>query len=250
MRTKRELNGPVPEAALVVVAFFTSGLAGAVGMGGGILLIASMPGFVPVQAIIPLHAVTQFASNSSRMAFGWQHIDWRLIPAFSLGAVLGAWLGAEIYQDLNLDWLPAIIGVLILVITWVPLPKFYGGGQPALVALGFYQTGLGMVVGATGPLGAAVLRHYNTGRDWLVVNTAVYMSVNHALRIVAFGLLGFSFAPWLWLMLGMVLAGIMGSWVGTKLRSRIPQAAFQRWFKALVSVLAVRMIVMSVIQPN
>lgn len=240
----------MPEFALVVIAFFTSCLAGAVGMGGGIILIASMPGLVPVQAIIPLHAVTQFASNGSRMAFGWHHIDWRLIPAFSLGAVLGAWLGAEVYQDLNLDWLPAIIGVLILVITWVPLPKFSGGGQPALVALGFYQTGLGMVVGATGPLGAAVLRHYNSARDWLVVNTAVYMSINHALRITAFGLLGFSFAPWLWLMLGMVLAGILGSWVGTKLRSRIPQATFQRWFKVLVSVLAVRMIGLSVISLN
>ena len=51
-------------------------------------------------------------------------------------------------------------------------------------------------------------------------------------------------------MLGMVLAGIMGSWVGTKLRSLSPQTAFQRWFKVLVSVLAVRMIVMSVISLN
>lgn len=143
------------EYALVVIAFFTSTLAGAVGMGGGILLIASMPGFVPVQAIIPLHAVTQFASNSSRVAFGWSHIDWTLIPAFTLGAMLGAWLGAEVYSDLNLDWLPAIIGVLILIITWVPLPQFRGGGAGTLVALGFYQTGLGMLIGATGPLGGS-----------------------------------------------------------------------------------------------
>jgi uncharacterized membrane protein YfcA len=238
----------MPETALIPIAFVTSCLAGAVGMGGGILLIASMPGLVPVQAIIPLHAVTQFASNGSRMAFGWSHIDWRLVPAFTLGAVLGAWLGAEIYQDLNLRWLPAMIGVLILFITWIPLPTFRGGGNAALLALGFYQTGLGMLVGATGPLGAAVLRHYNSGRDWLVVNTAVYMSVNHGLKIAAFTLLGFSFSPWLYLLLGMVTAGILGSWAGTRLRARIPQARFQRWFKVLVSVLAVRMIVLSMTQ--
>jgi uncharacterized membrane protein YfcA len=233
------------EAALISIAFFTSTLAAAVGMGGGILLIACMPGFVPVHAIIPLHAVTQFASNGSRMFFGRSHLDWRLIPGFSLGAVIGAWLGAEVYQDLNLDWLPALIGILILAITWLPVPQIRRGGTGALVALGFYQTGLGMLVGATGPLGAAVLRHYNSGRDWLVVNTAVYMSVNHGLRIIAFGLLGFSFSPWWELMLGMVAAGIFGSWVGTKLRSHIPQATFQRWFKVLVSLLAVRMIVLS-----
>lgn len=234
------------EAALIGIAFFSSFVAGALGMGGGILLIALMPGLVPVQAIIPIHAVTQFASNSSRMVFGRSHIDFTLIPAFLVGAVLGAWLGGQVYQDLNLNWLPGIIGVLILYITWAPLPKVSGGRKSALVALGFYQTGLGMVVGATGPLGAAVLRHYNSGRDWLVVNTAVYMSVNHALRAIVFGILGFSFAPWLWLILGMVAAGVMGSWVGTRLRARIPQQSFQRWFKWLISLLALRMVAISV----
>lgn len=234
------------EAALIGIAFISSCVAGALGMGGGILLIALMPGLVPVQAIIPVHAVTQFASNSSRMFFGRPHIDFSLIPAFALGAVLGAALGGQIYQDLNLNWLPGIIGILILYITWAPLPKVSGGRKSALVALGFYQTGLGMLVGATGPLGAAVLRHYNSGRDWLVVNTAVYMSINHALRAIVFGILGFSFAPWLWLILGMVVAGVLGSWVGTRLRSRIPQQSFQRAFKWLISLLALRMVAMSV----
>jgi uncharacterized membrane protein YfcA len=116
--------------------------------------------------------------------------------------------------------------------------------------LGFYQTSLGMLVGATGPLGAAVLRHYNSGRDWLVVNTAVYMSVNHALKILAFALLGFSFQPWLPLLLGMIVASILGSWLGTKIRARIPQADFQQWFKVLVSVLALRMIVLPFLPGN
>ena len=50
---------------LILAAFFTSCLAGAMGMGGGVLLIALMPGLVPVAAIIPLHAATQLASNAS-----------------------------------------------------------------------------------------------------------------------------------------------------------------------------------------
>ena len=72
------------------------------------------------------------------------------------------------------------------------------------------------------------------------------MTVNHALKIITFGIIGFSFWPWLWLLAGMVVAGVLGSWVGTKLRSRIPQANFQRWFRVLVSLLALRMILMSV----
>lgn len=231
-----------PELALVPLAFFTSALAAVMGMGGGMLLIAAMPGLLPAGAIIPVHAFTQLASNASRALFGWRSIAWEIVPAFTLGAVLGAWLGGEVYGSLDLHWLPALIGAIILLITWVPLPQVPGGGQVALAVLGFYQTGLGMIVGATGPLGASLLLRRNPDRDWLVVNSALYMSLNHALRIAAFAALGFSFAPWWQLMLAMAAAVIAGSWLGTRMRAYIPQRNFQRLFKTLVTLLALRMI--------
>ncbi|MFT4518997.1 MAG: putative membrane protein YfcA [Halioglobus sp.] len=216
-------------------------------MGGGILLIAVMPGLVPAAALLPIHAITQLTSNLSRSAFGWRVIDFAIIPAFALGAVAGAWLGAEVYQSLNMQWLPALIGVFILVLTWVKLPQVPGGGQMSLVLLGFYQTGLGMLAGATGPVGAAVLLQRNSGRDWLVVNTALYMTLNHSFRVGAFLLLGFSFAPWWQLVVGMVIAGICGSWVGTRLRSRLPELNFKRIFQVMVTILALRMITLSLL---
>lgn len=233
------------EMALVPIVFFTSCLTAMIGMGGGVLLIALMPGFVAPAAILPVHALTQLASNLSRAGFGWRWIDLGIVPAFAAGALAGAWLGGEVYQGLDLRWLPAIIGVFILVFTWLPLPLMHGGGQLSLALLGFYQTGLGMVVGATGPLGAAVLLQRNKERDWLVVNTAVYMSLNHCLRVLAFVAIGFSFAPWWPLVVGMVLAGIGGSWLGTLLRRFVPRRNFHNWFRLLVTVLAIRMIVLA-----
>ncbi|PLW67025.1 sulfite exporter TauE/SafE family protein [Pseudohalioglobus lutimaris] len=230
------------EYLLVPIAFLTSALAGAIGMGGGVLLIAAMPGLVPVAAIFPIHACTQLASNLSRAGFGWRHLQWSMIPPVTLGAVLGAWIGGEVYASLNLHWLPAIVGVLILLLAWMPLPQLPGRGQFSLLALGFYQTGLGMVAGATGPLGAAVLLRRRQQRDWLVVNTAVYMSISHILRVAAFVAIGFSFAPWWHLVVAMVLAVTAGSWVGTLLRGFIPELDFQRAFKVLVTLLALRMI--------
>ena len=229
------------ELWLAPVAFFTSALAAVMGMGGGILLIALMPGLVPAPAIIPLHAVTQFASNVSRTGFGWRHIDPGIIPAIVLGALMGAWLGAEVYQILNMHWLPALIGLIILLITWIPLPRVPGGGQLSLLLLGFYQTGLGMIAGATGPVGAAVLLRRNTDRDWLVVNTAVYMTLSHAARVMVFVVIGFSFAPWWELLSAMIVAGVCGSWVGTRLRGLVPQYNFQRLFRWMVTLLALRL---------
>ncbi|MCB1705404.1 MAG: sulfite exporter TauE/SafE family protein [Halioglobus sp.] len=230
------------EILLIPIAFATSCLAGVMGMGGGILLIALMPGLVPTPAILPLHAATQLASNASRAGFGWRHIDAGIIPAFIVGAIGGAWLGAEIYQRLDTHWLPAVIGLLILLFTWLPLPVVRGGGQLSLVLLGFYQTGLGMLAGATGPVGAAVLMRRNTARDWLVVNTAVYMTLNHIVRVAAFAAIGFSFAAWWSLLAGMIAAGILGSWVGTRLRRLLPQRNFHRLFRWMVTLLALRLI--------
>lgn len=232
---------------LVPIAFATSCLAGVMGMGGGILLIALMPGLVPPAAILPFHAATQLASNASRAGFGWRHIDIGIIPAFIVGAVAGAWLGAEVYQRLDTHWLPALIGLLILLFTWVPLPVVRGGGQLSLALLGFYQTGLGMLAGATGPVGAAVLLRRNTARDWLVVNTAVYMTLNHAIRVAAFVAIGFSFAAWWPLLCAMIAAGILGSWAGTRLRRLLPQSNFQRLFRWMVTLLALRLIAMTVL---
>jgi uncharacterized membrane protein YfcA len=136
------------------------------------------------------------------------------------------------------------MGVVILILTWFPLPNVPGYGNWQLVLLGFYQTGIGMLIGATGPLGAALLARRRQQRDWLVVNTAVYMSSNHLFKIVAFCIMGFSFAPWLGLLLGMTVAVIAGSWLGTRLRAYIPEINFQLWFRILVSLLALRMIVL------
>ena len=235
------------ELVLVAIVLVTSCLTAVIGMGGGVLLLTLMPGLVPASAILPLHAVTQFASNVSRAGFGWRSLDLTIVPAFVLGALAGGWLGSEIYQVLDERWLPAFIGGFILVFTWLPPPVVRGGGQLALGALGFFQTGLGMLAGATGPLGAAVLLRRNSERDWLVVNTALYMTLNHALRVFAYFALGFSFAPWWPLLSGMIIAGIAGSWLGTRLRGFVPQRDFHKWFRVLVSLLALRMIALAVL---
>ena len=44
----------------------------------------------------------------------------------------------------------------------------------------------------------------------------------------------------------LIAAGICGSWVGTRLRHLVPQRNFQRLFRWLVTLLALRMIALPV----
>ena len=67
------------ELALVPIVFLTSALAAVMGMGGGILLIAVMPGLIPAAVILPLHAATSW-----RVIFPAPHsVGAILIPAYS-----------------------------------------------------------------------------------------------------------------------------------------------------------------------
>lgn len=230
------------EWMLLPIAFMTSMLTGALGLGGGVLLITLMPGLLPTAAIIPVHAAVQTASNASRVLLDWREVDRTLVIPLVLGAVAGASFGGLFYHAVNVDYLPVMMGVMILIVTWWPLPKVGGGGVRAMLALGFYQTGLGMIAGATGPLGAAVLLRRSKERDYLVVNTGVYMMINHLVRTALFASLGFVYSAWLPLLAALVLAVTAGSWAGARLRRFVPARDFHRWFRYLVSLLAIRMI--------
>ena len=61
-------------------------------------------------------------------------------------------------------------------------------------------------------------------------------------EIITFGLLGFAFAPYWQLVIGMTAGAILGSWVGTKVRAYVPENVFRHGVRILITVLAVRML--------
>ena len=62
------------ELILGLLTFFTSTVAGIVGIGGGMILVAILPSFLPLNALIPVHGLTQMSSNLSRAVFGYKDI--------------------------------------------------------------------------------------------------------------------------------------------------------------------------------
>ena len=205
-----------------------------------------LPGFIPLSVILPVHAWVQFVSNVTRVGFALDQVSWSLLPPLLLGSLLGAGLGAVLVDVMTLEAWPVVAGLIILIVTWLPVERWLRIDRAALLFLGFCQTGLGMLAGATGPLGAAILAKIRMDRDWLVVNTGLYMAVNHGIRGIAFGLVGFTLdAWWLWV-IAMSVATLLGSWLGTRLRVYVPQRNFSGLFRALVTLLALRLMWMAV----
>jgi uncharacterized protein len=231
------------EIFLIAAAFFTSMTAAIGGIGGGVILIAVMPGFLPAAAIIPLHGVVQISSNISRVWLGRRHIERRLFWQYLAGALVGILIGSQWVADVKWEWMPLFLGIFILVTTWMPRPSGESRLPYKFVILGAFQTALSLFVGVSGPLNMPFLLRENLGRDRTVITHAAQMTVMHLLKVMLFGFLGFAFGPYLLLIAGMIVSATLGSYAGTRVRGYVPEELFKKGLKILITVLALRMIV-------
>jgi uncharacterized membrane protein YfcA len=233
----------VGDLFLIVFSFFSSLLSAVTGVGGGMLLISIMPGFMPITAVIPVHGLVQFSSNASRALFAFRAIDRQVMTSYVLGAATGAAVGSRLVVALPSEWLPLLLAAFILIVTWTPAARASRRLPGKFFVLGWVQTFLSLFVGATGPLGPPVLLREGFRRDRLVATEAAFMSCCHLLKVLTFGLLGFVFRPYVILLVAMIGAVIFGSWVGTLLRPRLPENIFRVTVRIIITVLAMRMIV-------
>lgn len=228
---------------LVAAAFVTSAITAAFGIGGGVALLAVMASMVPVAVLIPVHGVVQLGSNTGRAIVQRAHILWPLIGIFTVGALAGALIGGQLVVSLPEALLKALVGLFILFTVWGPKPR---GGQPGnrwwLALVGFLATLLTMFVGATGPFVAAHLAARLAERRHYVATHAMAMVMQHGLKVVAFGFLGFAFGAWVPLMAAMIAAGFLGTLLGTRLLHALPEATFRKAFKIVLTALALQLI--------
>ncbi len=227
---------------LGLTAFATSTFAGITGLGGGMLLLASLPFFLPVQAIIPVHGVTQLASNFSRSALALPHVAWRFLPAFLIGSLAGILVAWKVVSNLQAQWLPLFIGGYILCHLWWPAFKKAMSRYENFYIIGALQTGLNPIVGATGPLTTALVMARLRDPEAIVSTNAILMSFSHIAKIALFFFMGFAFIDYWKEMLILCCGAIVGSYVGTLIRKRIDGKRFIHLLKALLTLLALRMV--------
>lgn len=234
--------GIATAAVLIGASFFTSAITGTFGIGGGLAMLALMGTVLPVVSLIPVHGLVQLGSNVGRTWHMRHALVLPMLLPFVAGAVLGALFGGYFVVNVPDHILKITLGLFIIAITWASLPKALGASRTILGAGGFVTTAMTMFLGATGPLVIALLAKTFDDRKQLVANTAASMSVQHFLKIAAFGLFGFAFAQWLPLVMAMVATGYLGTITGVKLLSQIDEQLFRKVFKIGLTLLALDLI--------
>jgi len=231
------------EFILGLLSFFTSTIAGIVGLGGGMILIAILPSFLPLNALIPVHGLTQMSSNLSRALFGRKDIQYEVIPKFVLGSICGIALFASILYVISLEYVPLFIGIYILLSLWSKKFNEKIKKYESYFLAGFFQTGLSIVVGATGPLTMTLLLKDYKDKNKVVATSAILMSITHILKIFVFIFFGFVFSDYIGILFAMIIGSVIGSYTGTKLRDKIDGKRFVFILKVLLSFLAIRVII-------
>ncbi|MCF2860131.1 sulfite exporter TauE/SafE family protein [Pseudoalteromonas sp. SMS1] len=233
---------------LGITAFFTSLIAAIIGFGGGMLLIAILPIFIAPALVIPLHGVTQLASNASRATFSWRFVQWALLPPFLAGSIIGSLLFGVILLGLPTTYIPCAIGLYLLLNLWCPPFTRFISQFDSFYLIGALQTGLGLIVGTTGPLSLSKLTKTLHSKDEIVATSAVFMTISHIAKIPVFMLITHLLWQSMSLAAVMVSCAIIGSFIGTRLRLKTNNTALIAVIKWLLSLLALNMIYSTIVR--
>ncbi len=224
---------------LVLASFATSMMTAAFGVGGGIVLIVLMALLVPPNALIPIHGIIQVGSNGGRVAIMAKDVIWKPILPFLVGSLIGAIAGGLMAVQLPNSLVQLGLGIFILVVVFTKLPPIQ---QKYVFAGGIISSFLTMFFGATGNFIAAMVKTMNLHPLPHVATHSMMMTFQHLIKVVVFGIIGFNFAPYLWLVIGMLISGFIGTVIGRQFLVRAGQHYFKPVLNTILGLAACRLI--------
>lgn len=234
-------------AMLTGASLLTAGVSAVLGMAGGILLLAVMLLFLEPVVAIPIHALVQLASNTSRTVIHRRALRRDLLGPFVLLVLPAGALTVPLVQHAPADALRLAIGVFVIVATWRREwlllgfdPKRLAVG-PRFALVGGLTGALGPIVGATGPFIAPFFLEIGLTRFELIGTKAACQAATHLAKMILFGIAGFAFLEHAPLMAYMVAGVVVGTWLGTRALHRLNDERFTQLYKATLTLVALRL---------
>jgi len=239
---------PMTIGVLCVASLFTAGVSAVLGMAGGIMLLAVMLLFLEPAIAIPIHAIVQLTSNSSRTLIHAKQVRRDLLWPYVLLLLPAGLLTVPLAQDLPADALRLAIGCFVIVATWrrqwllLGLDPNRVPAGPRFAILGAGAGALGPLIGATGPFIAPFFLGIGLTRFELIGTKAACQASGHAAKLILFGMAGFGYLRFGPLMIAMAICTIAGTWLGTRLLHRLDDERFAQIYKLALTAVAIRLI--------
>lgn len=237
-------------AVVVLVGALVQGMSG---FGFGLVTMSLLPLFLPVDHAVPMVAAWGLALN---LYLNWRlrkHISLRRAGPMMLGGLLGIPVGVLFLKGADPRLIKGALGAVIVLFC---LHSLLSSRVPHIDEGGRKAQGLGVVAGAAGGvLGGA----FNTGGPPVILYVAamgwakdaatstiqVYFLLTTTLTIAGHVSVGLMTPERLWQVLPLYPVVGLGSWLGTRIYDRVPQARFRQIVLVLLLVLGANFLVRS-----
>mgnify|MGYP006218383901 CR=1 FL=1 len=241
---------------LIIAAFITSCISAVLGMGGGIILLGIMAIIIPEgYMVIALHGIIQLVSNSTRTYVFRQHLKKNILKEFGVGAIIGLSISglilfilvqlfnAESANQIKVEFLKPFIGVFIIWYLFLKGSKKQKNYR-SFIGVGALSGLSSVFVGATGPLIAPFFLGSTLTKENIIANKAACQMISHFGKIPLFIIFfKFNYIQSYNLLLPMVVAVFVGTNVGKKTLSFIPEKLFKQLFRLVLFLIAARLII-------
>ena len=224
---------------LIFVSMVTSFITAAFGIGGGAILIGLLALKLPPFALLPIHGIVQIGSNFGRTVIFIKEIKKDVLIPFTLGTILGSSLGGTFFIQIDPWLLQLIVAMFIL---WSVFGKIPAIGASHITFGGMFSGFFTMFFGASGTLVAGMVKTMKLEPVNHLATHSALMTIQHLIKVVIFGFVGFAYGEYFFLITGMIISGFIGTLVGKKVLIKFGKKYFQVVLNTILTLIALNLI--------
>lgn len=244
---------------LIVIAIFigtyiTSLISGMFATAGGGILMAIYSLLLPVSVAMVLHGFTQAFSNGFRTWLFREHIVWRILPPYILGATLAVGLFAWLAFVPEKYIVFLSLGVFSILPSFMPkLEHFSILNKYVGVVSGCIITITQFICGVSGPILDIFYIHSGLNRFQIVANKSLTQTFAHFIKLIYFAIMleesiQVDFTLPYWIIPVIIVLTFLGARSGKFLLHHINEELFRKITRMTIAALGFFMIYKGIIE--
>ena len=237
-------------STILVAGFVTATFSAFAGLGGGMMMLASLTLLLDFALVMPMFGAIQTSSGISRVWLFRKHLDPSMILPFALGfipmAMLGGWVWVYFVQ--TQDAQPYIkMAIATYMLLFLASPKFSvkpGNRMRNLILVGMLGGFAAMTVGAIGSVVAPFVEAFDLKKERAIAAFGFISIFSNSAKLPLFYLISDKLDWSIALAIGgLMLVAFLGTLVGRRIQYGISDVFFSKIFRTMLGVMALKLLI-------